>query len=381
MARIRTIKPEFFKHEDLFELELETGLPVRLAFIGLWTICDREGRFKWRPRQIKTDVLPYDRCDFSQVLDALNNAGMVIKYEIDGGLYGYVPSFLNHQAINQREAQSVLPSPTDESIVHTDGNVRARARVSSCEASEPYEYRGVNIAPALRETVFARDGHRCLRCGATDDLTVDHIFPRSIGGTHALANLRTLCRPCNSARPVQGQALIDDLRADGFEMEDMAEMCAHVQAHASTRGREGKGREREEEGKEGSDAVPARATRKKAESNPLNIATWDAYANAFFNRYGTEPVRNAKVNGQIANLVKRLGEEAPHIAAFYVSHNKGWYVQKMHAVDYLLSDAESLRTQWATNTQMTESKARTADRMGNVGARMNQMQFDPEERF
>lgn len=35
MARIRTIKPEFFLHDELFELEKETGLPVRLTFIGL----------------------------------------------------------------------------------------------------------------------------------------------------------------------------------------------------------------------------------------------------------------------------------------------------------------------------------------------------------
>ncbi len=58
MARIRTIKPEFFLHDELFELEKETGLPVRLAFIGLWTQCDREGRFKWRPLRLKAAILP-----------------------------------------------------------------------------------------------------------------------------------------------------------------------------------------------------------------------------------------------------------------------------------------------------------------------------------
>ena len=57
MARIRTIKPEFFRHEALFEAEHRAGLPLRLAFAGLWTAADREGRFKWRPRQLKLDVL------------------------------------------------------------------------------------------------------------------------------------------------------------------------------------------------------------------------------------------------------------------------------------------------------------------------------------
>jgi hypothetical protein len=34
MARIRTIKPEFFRHGGLFDAEIETGLPLRVAFAG-----------------------------------------------------------------------------------------------------------------------------------------------------------------------------------------------------------------------------------------------------------------------------------------------------------------------------------------------------------
>ena len=116
MARIRTIKPEFFKHEELYEAEIEEKLPLRLAFAGLWCQCDREGRFKWRPNQIKLDVLPYDKCDFSRVLDALATRGFVVEYESDtGDRYGFVPSFLAHQVINNRESQSQLPCPFDAS--------------------------------------------------------------------------------------------------------------------------------------------------------------------------------------------------------------------------------------------------------------------------
>lgn len=45
-----------------------------------------------------------------------------------------------------------------------------------------------------------RDGYRCLLCGATDDLTVDHIRALTDGGTNDNDNLRTLCRSCNSGR-------------------------------------------------------------------------------------------------------------------------------------------------------------------------------------
>jgi hypothetical protein len=111
MGRIRTIKPEFFKHSGLFDLEQKTGLPLRVAFSGLWTIADREGRFKWRPREIKVDAFPYDDCEPSHVLDALVAGEFIVKYACGSGEFGYIPSWKSHQFINNREAASTLPNP------------------------------------------------------------------------------------------------------------------------------------------------------------------------------------------------------------------------------------------------------------------------------
>lgn len=116
MARIRTVKPEFFKHDILYDLEKSTKLPIRLAFAGLWTVCDREGRFEWRPRMLKTDVLPHDDIDFSRVLDALATRGFVVKYSVDGKDYGYVPGFSRHQVVNNRETASIIPPPEESTI-------------------------------------------------------------------------------------------------------------------------------------------------------------------------------------------------------------------------------------------------------------------------
>jgi hypothetical protein len=113
MARIRTIKPEFFRHYDLFQLEKETELPIRIAFIGLWTVADREGRFKWRPEALKVECLPYDILDFSRVLDALMTRGFICSYASNGEQFGYIPSFLKHQVINNRERPSFLPNPLE----------------------------------------------------------------------------------------------------------------------------------------------------------------------------------------------------------------------------------------------------------------------------
>ena len=50
----------------------------------------------------------------------------------------------------------------------------------------------------LKENVFKRDGNKCLKCGSTEDLTIDHIKPLSKGGSNKKENKQTLCCKCNS---------------------------------------------------------------------------------------------------------------------------------------------------------------------------------------
>ncbi len=116
MGRIRTVKPEFFLHEGLFDLEQELACPVRIAFQGLWCQADREGRFTWQPRKLKAQVCPYDELDFSRVLDALASRGFLIKYAFGSVVFGLIPSFKSHQIINNKERASAIP-PHDASDV------------------------------------------------------------------------------------------------------------------------------------------------------------------------------------------------------------------------------------------------------------------------
>lgn len=136
MARIRTIKPGFFKHGDLFDSEQETGLPLRLAFAGVWCLCDREGRFRWKPREMKLDVLPYDDVDFSRVLDALATRGFLVKYQCGGVMYGWVPTFTEHQVINNREAPSTIPAFEPEMAVIADAWLTRAPRVNDAAVGE-----------------------------------------------------------------------------------------------------------------------------------------------------------------------------------------------------------------------------------------------------
>lgn len=123
MARIRTIKPDFFRNHKLYLAETEEKLPLRLSFAGLWTSCDRDGRFKWVPEELKLDCLPFDNVDFSRVLDALWSRGYILKYKSENDFFGFVPSWIEHQHINNRESESLLPNPYESDILTCEGRV------------------------------------------------------------------------------------------------------------------------------------------------------------------------------------------------------------------------------------------------------------------
>jgi hypothetical protein len=56
------------------------------------------------------------------------------------------------------------------------------------------------ISNKLRKMVYERDHCRCVTCGATDHLSLDHIIPWSLGGEDTMENLQTMCRSCNSRK-------------------------------------------------------------------------------------------------------------------------------------------------------------------------------------
>ena len=103
--------------------------------------------------------------------------------------------------------------------------------------------------------------------------------------------------------------------------------------------------------------------KQKTDAQIANAATWDAYTIAYLERYGVEPVRNAKVNAQVAQLVQRLGaEEAPQVAMFYVTVNDSFYIRASHEFGLLVARAEGIRTQWLTGRQVNMVTAQQMER-------------------
>ncbi len=113
MARIRSVKPEFFRHEGLQALEVShPELRPMLTFEGLWIVVDLSGRFEWRPKSLHLDILPFVPYEFSAALELLESAGFIVRYESGGKTFGHIPSFALHQTCESRKHEkNRFPGP------------------------------------------------------------------------------------------------------------------------------------------------------------------------------------------------------------------------------------------------------------------------------
>jgi hypothetical protein len=122
MARIRTIKPDFWTNEKVLSIKPLT----RLLFIGMWNFADDYGRMDYAPLGIKAKVFPNDAIAANDVRDMLNelcSADLIIVYSANGKEYIEITGW-DHQRIDRRqpskipapfaERATIVPAPLDE---------------------------------------------------------------------------------------------------------------------------------------------------------------------------------------------------------------------------------------------------------------------------
>ncbi len=122
--RIRGLKPDFFKDEDLATLPFE----ARMLFQGLWCIADREGRLEDRPKYIQAEIFPYDKkINIENLLNLLcfpqleNRPEKVFirRYQVNRRKYIDIPEFLTHQNPHHTEKKSIIPEFNRElTVIH-----------------------------------------------------------------------------------------------------------------------------------------------------------------------------------------------------------------------------------------------------------------------
>lgn len=180
MARIRTVKPEFWEDEIVGTI----SRPARLLFIATFNMADDEGLLRWTAAYIKANAFMYDddltTGDVKDMMAELTEAGLLFPYR--GGAaqqqLAMIVNFRKHQKIN-RPQRSKLPPPSLQNS-------------------------------AVRYVYGRRDGFTCHLCGGdiaqqptTDDrfnLSIDHIIPQTQGGSDHPSNLRAAHQSCNKGR-------------------------------------------------------------------------------------------------------------------------------------------------------------------------------------
>jgi len=113
MARIRSLKPEFWKDEDIAALPHQT----RLFYQGLWNFADKAGRLEDRADRLKVDIFPYEEADIEGMLEALakpkkySKTPFINRYETGGERFIQIIAWEQHQNPHHTERHSVIPPP------------------------------------------------------------------------------------------------------------------------------------------------------------------------------------------------------------------------------------------------------------------------------
>ncbi len=147
MARIRTVKPEFWTSEQI----LECSTNARLLFIGMWNFCDDGGVHVASLKRLKAEVFPADDFtieDVRRLIDELVANDLVVEFCADDRRFWKVTGW-KHQKIDRPNPK--YPQP------EADGSANDRRSIAPGRESRGVEGKGRESARPDTETVAARD--------------------------------------------------------------------------------------------------------------------------------------------------------------------------------------------------------------------------------
>ena len=189
MARIRTIKPEFWSDGVL----MECSLNARLLFIGTWNFADDNGNLDRSAKQIKARIFPADPIDCEPLIQELLAHGRLIEYSVSGQKYLHIHKFSEHQVINR---PSKPHCPIYEPSLSTPGVIREDSGLKGREGKGKEEIH-VGLAPdasplsknsELRKTAAGIISFLNSKAGRNFDVNganADHVIARLKDGESA----------------------------------------------------------------------------------------------------------------------------------------------------------------------------------------------------
>jgi hypothetical protein len=180
MARIRTVKPEFWTSEQVMNCSRD----ARLLFIGMWNFCDDGGNHPASAKTLKAEVFPGDdKLETATVMtwvDELIEQDLVSEYEVDSKEFWHVTGW-HHQRIDQ----PTLRHPAgDTGDAVTQGDARHPKRL------------GGKQRQLLMKKLRDRDGDACHLCGDTSSLTLLKVSGGPAENPHDASLYKLICTTC-----------------------------------------------------------------------------------------------------------------------------------------------------------------------------------------
>jgi 5-methylcytosine-specific restriction endonuclease McrA len=199
MARIRTIKPEFWTDEKIVQLPFV----ARLLYIGLWNFADDDGLIVEEPERIKLQVLPGDPVDIGLLIDLLVATDRLDRLELDDGRTVLkIVNFGRHQAISHKTATK-LPVAKAKKRSVTSLARRAIAQKYGCKPGERIDAQCFYCGAPGSMQWWALSNGRPSSWVSFSGLEIDHFTPEDSGGTSVGENLVLACRYCNRSKGTQ----------------------------------------------------------------------------------------------------------------------------------------------------------------------------------
>ena len=181
MARIRTIKPDFFSSQDLSSLAPET----HLLAAGLLCHADDDGYFRAHIGLVKAAVFPLreDSLSIHDMLKQLSEVGFIqLGSASDGKRYGRIVKFCEHQRINRP-----TPSKIKTFDITWEDSLKPHGALTEHSHTERKGKEGKGITPSMKLPSFPPD---------FDQAEVEN--PKPNGKDHKHADFKGLIFKCYS---------------------------------------------------------------------------------------------------------------------------------------------------------------------------------------
>jgi len=193
------------------------------------------------PIKIASLETGYDNETIQKLFIEFEEFGKIL-YDYDSGEI----AIRNWRKYNETTSPKTLSCIRKELI-----DVKSKRLLEFMEYQEPTDltkaHKNYRVSEKTREFILNRDNRECTKCHSKEDLTVDHIYPRSLGGLSDIENLRTLCRSCNSKRPLLGEDLIKEITDSGYDYNELKKTYQYPIGGGSQKEKEKKEEETQEE--------------------------------------------------------------------------------------------------------------------------------------